>query len=100
MKKHPQRSTYLSGFLLLFGFYHLGLEAPISPEDLVICDPKLVAHSHFLGGPHQPVSLLCPSKPNSPGDPIIIHVPFLSLRGLIEGEKEISLVLGQPHSVH
>lgn len=76
--------------------HHLGLEAPISPEDLVICDPNLVAHSHFLGDPHQPVSLLCPSKPNSSGDPTIIHVPFLSLRGLIEGEQEISLVLGQP----
>lgn len=55
-----------------------------------------MAHSHFFGGPQQPVSLLCPTKPNSPGDPVIIHVPFLSLRGLIEGEQEISLVLGQP----
>ena len=76
--------------------HHLGLEAPISPEDLLICDPNLMAHSHFLGDPHQPVSLLCPSKPNSSGDPTIIHVPFLSLRGLIEGEQEISLVQGQP----
>lgn len=60
--------------------HHLGLEAPISQEDLVICDPKLVAHSHFFGGPQQPVSYSAPPS-LIPLGTVIIHVPFLSLRG-------------------
>lgn len=81
---------------LLFGSYPLSC----SLDDPGICDPpspKPLAHFHFLGGPHQPASLLCSSQLILPGTPPLRHVPFLSsLRGLIEGEQEISLVPSQP----
>lgn len=76
----------------------MDLEVPTSCslEDLGICDPKPLAQSCFLGGPHQPVFLQCPSQPILLGTQVMSHAPFLSLRGLIEGEQEIGLVLGQP----
>lgn len=41
-----------------------GREVPTScaPEDLGIWNPKPLALSLLLGGPHQPVSWLCPSQ--------------------------------------
>lgn len=93
-----QEMTYSQG--LGWGIdreHHLGLEAPFA-EDLVICDPKLVAHSHFWRAPTASLPTLPPPSLIPSGDPVIIHVPFWSLRGLIEGEQEISLVLGQPLS--
>lgn len=76
-----------------------GGEVPTSCalEDLGICDSKPLALSRFPGGPHQLVSLALSLPEDPPGDPVMSHESFLSsLRGIIEGEQEISLVPGQP----
>lgn len=68
-----------------------------SPTSCSQEDPKPLALSLFLGGPRQAVSPLCPSQQILLGDPVMSHVSFLSsLRGLIEGDQDISLIAEQP----